>query len=212
MSNLVTALGRPYMNDWFDRACFAYNGKLYRWGSIEDNRGITCFRYDMPEGNAVRVKIPFDEVKGFSFFKFPPLGYRNFASGERSMVAETTSSRSARRGLSRQCVQAMPLPVFSLVTELAAIPAMMTEAQFMDVIFFPKYIPFHEGIKEVLEGKSAGFAVSAHIAVVIDIEARRDPHIIILYRGKRAGFVSSTGEVVLTNKVVSRSALREALK
>ncbi len=210
--NLVESLGRGYINDWFQEAHFMHEGKLYYLYRVESND----FFYAVPYGENGEpnhnnmTRLPTSLLTGFSFFKYPELGYRNLKVGDANLVVLLSSTRTARRGLSFSCLNAGVPSVFQLFPENRALQlGIVNQSHLMKQAFDPTFISFAEGLPRLLNGDIVGFAINSKVAVMLDAEARTDPYYKIMFREEKAGRISSDGEVIITNKTLSRSRLSE---
>lgn len=210
--NLVESLGRSYINDWFQEAHFMHEGKLYYLYRVESNDFFYAVPYgeDGEPNHNNMTRLPTSLLTGFSFFKYPELGYRNLKVGDANLVVLLRSTRTARRGLSFSCLN-MEIPsVFQLFPENRAYQlGIVNQFHLMKQAFDPTFISFAEGLPRLLNGDIVGFAINSKVAVMLDAEARTDPYYKIMFREERAGRISSDGEVIITNKTLSRSRLSE---
>lgn len=210
--NLVESLGRGYINDWFQEAHFMHEGKLYYLYRVESNDFFYAVPYgeDGEPNHNNMTRLPTSLLTGFSFFKYPELGYRNLKVGDANLVVLLSSTRTARRGLSFGCLNAGVPSVFQLFPENRALQlGIVNQSHLMKQAFDPTFISFAEGLPRLLNGDIVGFAINSKVAVMLDAEARTDPYYKIMFREERAGRISSDGEVIITNKTLSRSRLSE---
>lgn len=208
--NLVESLGRSYINDWFQEAHFMHEGKLYYFYRVESNDFFYAVPYgeDGEPNHNNMTRLPTSLLTGFSFFKYPELGYRNLKVGDANLVVLLSSTRTARRGLSFGCLNAGVPSVFQLFPENRALQlGIVNQSHLMKQAFDPTFISFAEGLPRLLNGDIVGFAINSKVAVMLDAEARTDPYYKIMFREERAGRISSDGEVIITNKTLSRSRL-----
>lgn len=210
--NLQLELGTKYVTDFFQNALFIHEGKLCRLQMCGENQvAVHWVSLDKPSELWDDGIVPVDALYGFSKFQWPTLGYRQYDTPSGGIVVHATATRSAHRGLRPEQVHYEFPPVCRRIHTLMREWEMIPQTKVLVELFQPKFTPFTEGLKQLLAGKTAAFAVSPLVAVAISVEQSADVAYDIYFRQKVVGSVSEGGEVTLTNKVVQRDNVRAAI-
>jgi hypothetical protein len=213
-------LGTQYINEWFADALFLFGGKLHRLRDINvDEANKPCVRtYSLsltagaPKWASDRV--PMTAIEDFSTFKYPKLGYRQFRQGKiGNIVVQVSSIRAAQRGLRTSSLRLEPLPVYKAID--AGYPGEgldnVNDARRAKEIFAPSFTPFSVGLKQLLDGTNAAFAVNEDLAVGIACVNDGSDGYNVYYRGRVVGTVDNRGNLTLTNKILQRESLKKKL-
>lgn len=216
IKDLNTDLGNQYVKEFLVGACFQIDRKAY-WLRGADTASLAVDAVDLdahvPELN--RERLPISALKSFSTFRYPTLGYRQVTTEEFGpVVYHLSTTRSAHRGLRFELLKQSFLPVFHYVgfgaTDVTAVRA---DASNLKNLFAPKFTPFVSGIKKLLTGEIAGFAVNEQLAVGVSCTRSSDREYDVYFRDRVVGQVNSKGEVQFSNKVLARTdSVRSVLK
>lgn len=216
MPNLVDQLGVRYIREMVTGAYIQKDHILHCINAPDDStRRFVTKTIDLRQQNpkwASSTELRFDDIPDFSAFKFPKLGYRQFRQGKiGTIVVHVSTARNAYRGLREESLVVNPLPVFELFQ--ARIPDgldSINSARRIREVFNPTFTPFSAGIKQLLDGSIAGFAVSEDLACGISFEGQ-DRAFDIYFRGRVVGTVDERGNISITNKILQRDSIKRKL-
>ena len=213
-SQLLDDLGRQYVNDRFHQALFRIDDTIYSFARVENGTNEALVE-KMPDNDRHRwtaMHIPVDLLKDFTTFSIPKLGYRNILFGDVNAVINLSCVRSTQRGFKLDHVTYSSPPVYgTLGISVDDIWETQNKTQRVRVIYFPKFPSIKEGLKDMLAGQSAGCALSPDAAIFMDLDCDAEFPWSIVFKGKPVGGVDEHGQIVVRNKVVSRSSLRKLL-
>ena len=210
--NLELELGGKYVSEMFHNALFTHDNKLCRLRFCDDKKVLVQYTdLDNPRDVWEEMYLPTDILHGFSKFQWPTLGYRQIETENGFAVIHMTAVRSAHRGLRHEHLHYEYLPVTMRLRQLLNVWEALPSSLAMAQVFKPKFIKFTEGLKMLLAGQTAAFAVSPHLAVCISVDQSAESAYDIYFRQKLVGTISETGEVSLHNKIVQRDTVRAAL-
>lgn len=211
MSNLVTSLGRRYVNDYFNMALFQHEGKVYKLHAVLSNTeaevATLSTRRDEPYWDVTRV--PLDYMKDFTSFAVPRLGYRTVEFAGNQLLLDLQHQRSTRRGFRLELVRSEGVPISTMLFgECNEVFRAFGEAWQANLCYFPKFDTVKSGINKLLAAETTAVALSPDMAIVLDVEQAGDIPFSILYRGTRIGTVDDDSRIRINNKAVSRESFR----
>lgn len=214
-SELVTDLGRQYVNTYFHQSMFKIDNDVFIFQSIQQD-GNSVVVSKMPDNERSRwttTELPIDLLKDFTTFSIPRLGYRNIGRNSMSAVVNLSAMRSTRRGFKLDHLLLNYAPVYGTVgTRPDDLWDTYNQTQRAKVIYFPEFLTLKDGMKELLGGQRAGFALSPDAAIEMDIDSEAEFPWCVRFKGKAIGGVDDSGKIVIRNKVVSRSSLYKLLE
>lgn len=205
--SLVNELGINYVNDFFHGTMVQKDGYAYVISNVGRN-GISASRLNL---SAVRpewdmINLPLEFLNSFKDLEWPRLGYRNIKmrhSDAAPVVYYVSCTRAVQRGIALERLTYAPLPIFTSLNR-ASNPNNALAAQ---QVYRPLFVSLKEGMQGILEGRMAGFAVNADIAVAVSISTR-DAVADVFYRNKLVGHIDRYNRISLNNKTLSRSKLK----
>lgn len=213
--NLIDQLGPQYVNEWFVGALFKVDDTVHMLDRVRDGLVYTwTLKPDSTVWNTDRTTLPFDNFTSFEDFAYPRLGYRNFdmplGNGkEVNTVRFAQSQRSVHRGLRRDSLDWFDYPLANGVMPSAYLQG--RDVKEVQALFFPKFIPYTEGIKKLMRGEVIAFAISEDLAVGLSstsASAAADIH----FRQKVVGNVDSDGKIILFNKTLRRTHFKKLME
>lgn len=202
MAGLIDELGAQYCNQMVVGALFMYNDHPHMLTGVQPdvNGTNTVLATKYPKSphpkhahESKGVNIPSDHFVGWKSLAFPTLGYRAAENG--MVLAYLTRQNSVRRGLNLNDVHFNYHDVLRSAQDRFNVDVyhyQETEAGRIPMIMCPEYTPLMRGLKDVMDGKIASFAISADFACApaMDVEFLE-----ILYRRRRIGTISENGTI-----------------
>lgn len=200
MSNLIEQLGWMEAHQWLRNALILLDDNVYRIDGVQENGNVFCLRVledgdEQPTDNM----FPASRFKDWSVLAFPSLGYRNVGDGHK-VLASVQRPNTVHRGLQARDLRWQFSGVSHWMSNIGQdrligrymdeqVPARMALAY---SVFKPTYIPFTDGIKDMLEGRRMQFAINHELAVA---PIRTSGFASILYRDREIGHVLESGKV-----------------
>lgn len=212
--HLNEELGSRYVQEFYTRAFFEHGGKLHMVRAVESSSiHVDSMELDSEDNDWERTLLPADVLKDFSSFAYPTLGYREYEGPYGKYVTFVSTKRSAHRGLRDDHLFAAHLPIYNAMPHGGMSDYFwdMNRSRRLRALFRPSFTPFKQGIKLLLEGETAAFAVNEQLAVGISTQSA-DRAFDIYFRQRPVGWIGHDGNLSLSNKVVNRPSLRQALE
>lgn len=211
---LAQDLGVRYVNEFLVGSCVKFGDDVAFLRMIEDDH-IHADVVVNEKGGMERKLYPLSTLKSFADLQYPALGYRQMPlqNGKNHTVVHLSSIRSAHRGLRADQIRQTNLPVFNyLGSDYADAWVNAIRGVKLNAIFKPKYTPFSAGLRQLLDGSVAGFAVNENLAVGISCTRAADRAFDVYYRERVVGSVTSNGIIHIANKVMHRHNLSKDLR
>lgn len=213
--SLVKELGVRYIREFFSGALFEMDGNICYLRDVVDNMAhVQIIDRESATPKWKEHTFAASKLVDFSTFRYPKLGYRQFKQGKLgNVVVNLTATRNVQRGLKLELLTARNLPIFDIMEATGQIEGYesVNNARRAKEIFEPTFTPFYEGIKSLLEGDSAGFAVSEDLAVALSIETSADRGFDVYFRGRVVGNVDQDGRVNIINKILQRDSIKRKI-
>lgn len=210
--NLRQDLGVRYIREFFVGACFRIDDTVYTLVSADEEtvtvNGV-CLSDNDPSWFSER--LPISVLRGFETFKYPTLGYRQLHMNGENVVFYVSTTRSAMRGLRPELLRYTLPFVYTYAGYNNTLTDELSQPVLLKTLFAPKFTDFGTGIGLMLSGKSAGFAVSEDLAVVISCNNSINRYYDVCFRERVVGHVNDSGVVHLYNKVVERDSIKKLL-
>lgn len=211
MSNLVTSLGRRYVNDYFSLALFQHEGSVYKLHNVLGNTEAEVAKL-IKRNSSVHWDItivPLDYMKDFTSFAVPRLGYRTMRYAGNDLLVNLQHQRSTRRGFRLELIRSEGAPISNMLFgESEAVFGSYEEPRQADICYFPEFDTVKSGINKLLASETTAVALSPDMAIVLDVEQAGDIPFSIMYRGTRIGTVDDDSRIRINNKAVSRESFR----
>lgn len=207
--SLINSLGGSYMNEWFIGALLMQDGKLHMIDRVRDD-SIRTFSLTKDGTRWEHDTLGVDVLGGFEDLAWPKLGYRNIKVPNLgyNTVRFAQSQRSVHRGLRRDSIEWTDYPVQGGLIAQYDNTRDVSEAK---CLFWPEFIPYTVGIKQIMNGEALAFAVNEDLAVGLSstsASAIADIH----FRQKVVGRVEEDGKIVLFNKTLRRSHFNKLME
>lgn len=209
--NLSQQLGSRYVKEMYSGAYFRVEDNIYRLLDVTE-AVLVCDKLPVhgPE-ELERVQIPADHLQDFASFSYPTLGYRQGNAGRLgNVVAYVTARRTALRGLRLDQLAVTTAPIYNALYP-DDIYMLIPKTERVRGLFAPEFTPFSQGIGALVDGQTAGFAVSTNVAVVMSCSGNADRLGEVLFRGKVVGYITTAGDVQIVNKIMYRDSMKSLL-
>jgi hypothetical protein len=210
-------LGSRYVREFFHNAYFELGTKLYKLRTIDEATATaTCHVMNLDASGYPKwdtEAVPLKELKDFTTFKYPKLGYRQFKQGKLgNIVVQVSTTRGAQRGLKDEYINYDMLPVYRTV-DFGHIDGFdnINAARRVKEIYRPQFTPFSVGIKQLLDSEHLGFAVNEDLAVAVSCNTDATRAFDVYFRGRVVGEVDETGKLTVVNKILQRESLQRKL-
>lgn len=196
MSNLIQKYGYGWFRNKFIDSYFLYNGipaQILRVDSDDQVVAMLAPRIN----NSVKKIVSYIDANYFpdsSVFAVPELGYRHSQDG-RFLTFVSRNNASYHRGLCPNNTRFSDAEHTAYLRDNGIPVPQLSAIEKCNLIMAPTFIPFHRGIKLMLDGKIMSFAASPTIAVV---PSGNGDSLIIKMCSKDIGTVSPEGELSIT--------------
>jgi hypothetical protein len=194
--NLIERLGAEYCGQRMQGTLFNYDGNTYEFSHVEGKEVVAIKYTGKPEKVSTSVdRVPADIFQSWKALSWPVLGYRQAAGGQ--FLARVGRRGSVQRGLHKDSLQVTmhPVCIASAVNFRMEYDYFRRGEALIMMAMQPQYTKFSEGVQQVMKGAIPAFAVSADFAVAPNEQV---PFLEVLFRGRRIGEVSETGDVTIT--------------
>lgn len=209
--NLNQQLGSKYVKEMYVGAYFRVEDDIYRLRDVTEQI-LVCDKLPVfgPD-EWDRVQIPADHLQDFASFSYPTLGYRQGPAGRLgNVVVHVSARRTALRGLRMDQLAITTAPIYSALYP-DDIYQLIPQTHRTRSLFVPEFTPFSRGIGALLDGQTAGFAVSNNVAVVMSCSGNSERLGEVLFRGKVVGYITTAGDVQIVNKIMYRDSMKSLL-
>ena len=195
MSDLVTQFGTDWFNRKFAGTIFNYKGVSCRVQMATTKGKVLCRAVRRVDNKLVAadLSLPTSEFKSAERFRTRELGYRTAQNGKYLAFLRRNNS-SYSRGVSVKDIHLLESPLTSALVDGGHIAANLSEDELHLLVAHPTYLPLGTGLKLLLQGKVASFAVSPTVAVM---PAPDSDKMLLLFCGKFAGHVEPDGTLSL---------------
>lgn len=213
--SLIKDLGTRYVREFFNGALFQMDGDICMLRDVAEN--IAYVHVIDRESATIKWKekqFPAAKLVDFSTFRYPKLGYRQYKQGKvGNVVVNLTATRNTQRGLKNELLSSKALPIFDILTASDEVQGYehINSARRAKEIFEPTFTPFYEGIKQLIAGDIAGFAVSEDLAVGMSVDTSADRGWDVYFRGRVVGNVDQEGRVNIINKILQRDSIKRKI-
>lgn len=209
--SLSASLGAEYMDQFYRGAYFRLGEALCKYSGHVTPEIIRVSSSTPEVGRWSPRDIATDLIQDMAAFAWPKLGYREYnmpaPHQHTRSVWFVTSMRSAMRGLQERHVKMDCLPQQSLLGWMSTPREYLPPGEYMKAVFYPKFTPFGQALRDMAEGKALGCALSEDFALCISVSQGHGIKFDVLYRGNIVGHVAENGEAVLPVRLRKRSSV-----
>lgn len=195
MSNLIEKYGPSWVQNKFHGSYFRYNNMPAKMLEVVGDEVVAQVALRKSGGVERKViRVPASYFPTSEVFNVPELGYRHAQEG-RWLAFISRNNSSYHRGLSASNIRVVESSHTEYLRMNRVPVKSLNDSELCNVIMDPNFIPFHKGIKLMLDGKIMSFAASPTIAVVPDHSGEG---LIVRMCSKEIGTVSPDGVLSIT--------------
>ena len=204
---LTEDLGESYMNEFFRGSLFRKDNKVCMIQSCSDKEIVVrTINSEDKEYVWVTEALPSSILTSFKDVAWPKLGYRNYKHTMLgNVVSFISSQRTVLRGIRVDHLDYNPLPVCNSCGVVTFSGAGAGSDKYRLVqLFFPSFYTYKEGMNKIKENKIPAFALNEDVAIGLSLEPGSDRFCDIHFRNKIVGNISTSGQIMIANKVMKK--------
>jgi hypothetical protein len=192
MTNLVERYGVRWFRNKFGGSYFMHRGIPAVVQQVEETSvGVSLYPRVDNVVKVVNTKLPTSVFRDHKMFYVPELGYRHSQDGKWLGYISRTNT-SYNRGIGINNISVAESRLTRSLRGMGVSIKSLNGGELCNAVLDPGFIPFHRGIKLMLEGKIVSFAASPTIAVVPTPE---QDSLTIMVCSREVGTVSPDGEI-----------------
>lgn len=202
MANLIEDLGLREAQQWLNGVCISLDDRVLSIGDIYEDHTIIASEIHA-DGKTRTARVSGNRLKDWSALSFPPLGYRNFGNDHQILIC-ISRPNTVHRGIQRRDLRAIISGASYALREIMYDPLVdgLREGdgnsmnRMVYELFKPTFIPFKQGLADLLSGRRVQFAINADIAVA---PVRTSGFVSVLYRDREIGHITEAGKVEIAD-------------